>query len=218
PINIADAQSDPRVPEAVRTNARARGNRSWVIVPLLRHDEAVGTISVTRRPPGGVTDDEIALLQTFADQAVIAIENARLLSELQEKNVALTRAHAEVVQALERQTATAEILRVISSSPTDVQPVLDAVVESATRLCHAYDARIWRLDGDRLARVAGTGPLIAQSTDSLPLEPTIPSGAAFLEQRTVHFDETRWADDPRLVEGRRRLDIRSGIATPLMRE
>ena len=86
PLNIADAQTDPRLPEAARACARVRGYRSWVVVPLLRHDEAVGTIAVTRREPGGFTDDEIALLQTFADQAVIAIENVRLFKELQEKN------------------------------------------------------------------------------------------------------------------------------------
>src|SRR5439155_16407289 len=106
PINITDAQTDPRVPEAVRANARARGNRSWVMVPLLRHDEAVGTIAVTRREPGGFTDDEIALLKTFADQAVIAIENVRLFKELEERNQALT-------EAQEQQTATSDILRVI---------------------------------------------------------------------------------------------------------
>src|SRR5947207_11847995 len=102
---------------------------------MLRHDAAIGTISVTRREPGGFTDDEIALLATFADQAVIAIENARLLSELQQKNEALTQAHAQVSEALEQQTATSEILRVIASSPTDVQPVFRAIVENATRLC-----------------------------------------------------------------------------------
>src|SRR5204863_3271965 len=141
PINIADAQSDPRVPEAVRTNARARGNRSWVIVPLLRHDEAVGTIAVTRREPGGFTDDEIALLQTFADQAVIAIENARLLSELQAKN-------ADLAEALEQQTATSEILQVISSSPTDLQPVFDIIAESAVKLCGAEVGLVTRFDGE----------------------------------------------------------------------
>jgi GAF domain-containing protein len=87
------------------------------VVPLLRHDEAVGAIAVTRREPGGFTDDEIALLKTFADQAVIAIENVRLFTELEGRNRDLT--------------ATSEILRVISSSPTDVQPVFDTIVRSA---------------------------------------------------------------------------------------
>ena len=78
PINIADTQTDPDTPEAIRASARARGYRSWITVPLLRDNEAVGTIAVTRRQAGGFSDDEISLLQTFADQAVIAIENTRL--------------------------------------------------------------------------------------------------------------------------------------------
>jgi signal transduction histidine kinase len=85
PFNVADAQTDPRLPDVQHATARARGYRSHVAVPLLRHDEALGAIAVTRHAPGGFTDDEIALLQTFADQAVIAIENARLLSELQRR-------------------------------------------------------------------------------------------------------------------------------------
>ena len=95
--------------------ARVRGYRSRVVVPLLRHDEAVGTISVTRREPGGFTDDEIALLKTFADQAVIAIENARLLDRAAgEEPMRSREAHAQVSEALEQQTATSEVLRVIS--------------------------------------------------------------------------------------------------------
>jgi len=90
PVNIADAASDPRVPEDGRAVVRLRDIRSVVSVPLLRHDEAIGTIAVNRQEPGGFTDDEIALLQTFADQAVIAIENVRLFKELEEKNRALT--------------------------------------------------------------------------------------------------------------------------------
>src|SRR5262249_54923627 len=107
-INVADAQGDARWPDG-RINARIRGYRSLVAVPLIGHDEVVGAIAVTRREPGGFTDAEIALLQTFADQAVIAIENVRLFTELQQKNEALTQAHAQVTEALEQQTATNEI-------------------------------------------------------------------------------------------------------------
>jgi len=156
PVNIADTETDPRRPEAVRAAARARGYRSAVVVPLLRHDEAIGAIAVNRREPGGFTDDEIALLQTFADQAVIAIENARLLSELQEKNEALTQAHAQVSETLEQQMATSEILRVISSSPTDAQPVFDAIVKNARRLLHAAGAVAFRRIGDEIQLAALT--------------------------------------------------------------
>src|SRR2546425_1306696 len=119
-LNVTDARSDPQLPEAIRNVAAVRGYQSLVVLPILRHDDAVGAISVTRRELGGFTDDEIALLKTFADQAVIAIENVRLFTELQEKNRALTQTHAQVTEALDQQTATAEILGVISSSPGTV--------------------------------------------------------------------------------------------------
>src|SRR5262249_11698159 len=95
PLNITDAQTDPRSSEAGHASAHITG-RSLAVVPMLRHGEAVGTISLTRREPGGFTDDEIALLQTFADQAVIAIENARLLTELQARTSELTRSVGEL--------------------------------------------------------------------------------------------------------------------------
>ena len=85
PLNIADYQTDPRLSESLRASTAIRGYRSLVVVPMLLHDEAIGAIGVTRRDPGGFTDDEIALLKTFADQAVIAIENVRLLSELRRR-------------------------------------------------------------------------------------------------------------------------------------
>src|SRR5207244_11242391 len=98
-------------------------------VPLIREGIAIGTLDLRRIEARLFTDKQVALLQTFADQAVIAIENVRLFTELQEKNRALT-------ESLEQQTATSEILRVISSSPTDTQPVLDAIAENAARLRH----------------------------------------------------------------------------------
>ena len=102
------------------------------------------------------TEKQIALLKTFADQAVIAIENVRLFQELKE--------------SLEQQTATSEILGVIASSPTDVQPVLDVVAENAARLCDATDAVIHRIDGDEIRVVANYGPLPGQDRGSLPID------------------------------------------------
>ena len=98
-------------------------------------------VAVTRAQLGGFTSAQLALLRTFADQAAIAIENARLLGELQAKN-------ADLTEALEQQTATSEILRVISSSPTDLQPVLDAVAENAAKLCGADRRGMFRLEDD----------------------------------------------------------------------
>ncbi len=118
---------------------------------LRQQGELIGTLNARRTEVRPFTPAQIKLLETFADQAVIAIENVRLFKELQERNRDLT-------EALEQQTATSEILRVIASSPTDLQPVLEAVAESAARLCEGHDALIGRVEGDILR-------LNAHSTD-----------------------------------------------------
>src|SRR5262249_40046205 len=139
--------------------ARLSGFRSVVSVPLRRDGISIGAILVGRPALGLFPDEQVALLQTFADQAVIAIENVRLFKELQEKNHALTAAHAQTSEALEQQTATSEVLKVISTSPTDLRPVLDAVAHSAHQLCKAFDTTIYRVDGDVLRLVAHHGPM-----------------------------------------------------------
>jgi signal transduction histidine kinase len=183
PLNIADVHSDLRLPEATRAYARARGWRSAVMVPMLHHGEAVGTISVTRRDPGGFTDDEIELLKTFADQAVIAIENVRLFTELEARNRDLT-------LSLDRQTATADVLRIIAQSPTELQPVLDAIAASAVRLCAASDAVIERLEGDRLYNAAHVGTQMKGLLGlPLPLTRRFPGGRAILDRKPVIIDD-----------------------------
>lgn len=127
-VMYVDAEKDAS--EATKSVARARGFRSVLAVPLLLEGAAIGTINVTRVEPGGFDDNEISLMHTFADQAVIAIENARLFDEVQAKTRYLT-------EALEQQTATSEILQVISSSQGDLDPVFNKLLENATRVCGA---------------------------------------------------------------------------------
>src|SRR5205085_1528799 len=122
------------------------GTRSRLVVPMLRGGEGIGIIAARRNEVRPFTEAEIRLLETFADQAVIAIENTRLFKELEERN-------AELTESLEQQTATAEVLKVIASSPTDIQPVLDAIVAAAARLCHAETVNLVFRERDQL--VAG---------------------------------------------------------------
>src|SRR5262249_6370374 len=133
-LHVPDWMADPRFPVAA-ANAASIPIRTLVGVPMLRRGEPIGVIGIYRTEVAPFSDRQIELVMTFADQAVIAIENVRLFTELQEKNRALTAAHAQVTEALEQQTATSDILQVISSSPTDVQPVFDAIARSAMRLC-----------------------------------------------------------------------------------
>ena len=119
--------------------------RTFLSVPLRQQGELIGTLGARRTEVRPFTPAQIKLLETFADQAVIAIENVRLFQELKE--------------SLEQQTATSEILGVIASSPTDIQPVLDVVAENAARLCDATDAVIRLIEGDKLRSVAHYGSL-----------------------------------------------------------
>jgi two-component system, NtrC family, sensor kinase len=141
PIQVGDAQAaTAEFPESSE-NARRVGFRTILSVPLMREGVAIGAIILRRTEARLFTEQQVALLQTFADQAVIAIENVRLFTELQEKNHALTQAHAQVSESLEQQTATAEVLRVISSSPTDEKPVFDAIARSSVQLCAGVRGR-----------------------------------------------------------------------------
>ncbi len=141
-VHYPDILNGPGVPEGMREIARRAANYSMLIAPMFWEGRGIGTIHVARIPPAPFSDKDAALLKTFADQAVIAIQNARLFNETQE--------------ALERQTATAEVLKVIASSPSDVQPVFDAIATSANRLLGGFSTTVIRFVGDTLHLVAFT--------------------------------------------------------------
>ncbi len=200
----------------VRAGAEREGDRTVLAVPLMREDVPIGAILIRRTVVDPFTDKQIALLKTFADQAVIAIENVRLFQELQARNRDLT-------EALEQQTATSEILRVIASSPTDIQPVLNVVAENAARICAADDAAIYRLDGDVLRRAAKYGaiPWGPIGEEGTPIDRTLPSGRAMVDRETIHVHDLAAeveTEFPHAKTFQQRSGVRTTLATPLLRE
>jgi GAF domain-containing protein len=184
-------------------------------VPLLRGAEAVGTVSIRRAEARPFTDRQVELLETFASQAVIAIENVRLFKELETRN-------RDLSEALERQTATADILRVISSSPTDLQPVLDSVAASAARLSNADSGSIFLTEGNVLRLVAHHGSMRAPQVGefTIPVECGTVGGRAVLNRQVVHVQDLQAADSdfPEGAEYARLLGQRAQLAVPLLRE
>src|SRR5947209_8761864 len=179
--HIPDIEVDPEYQH--QTLSRAIGHRSSLSVPMLREGAPIGVIWVARAEPGSFSDSEIELLRTFADQAVIAIENVRLFKELEARNGDLT-------TALDRQTATADVLRIIAQSPTELQPVLDAISTSAVRLCAASDAVIERLEGERFYNAAHAGAQMKGLVGlPLPLTRRFPGGRAILDRKPVILDD-----------------------------
>ena len=173
-VHSPDFANDPRT--RVTPYTKALGIQAQLTVPLMREGNVIGTLNVLRNTPGPFSDGQIEILKTFADQAVIAVENVRLFNETKE--------------ALERQTATAEILEVISSTPTETQPVFDAIAETAARVCGANDALIRRVDGTSATVVAHFGSIpLTEVARSVPITRGTVHGRAILERRTIHVED-----------------------------
>jgi len=199
-----------------RVGLRGRGIRTVLVAPLLRENQPIGAIVIRRTEVRPFTDKQIALLKTFADQAVIAIENVRLFQELQASNRDLT-------ESLEQQTATSEVLSAISSSPTDLQPVYETILANVTRLCEANIAALFLYDGEVLTTVShhGTTPEFAEFLKgSRPLGRETTTRLTALERRVVHV--TDLLEDPGFsppsLELYRKENTRTVLSVPMLRE
>ena len=208
-VHIPDILNDPayaeRDPLRMET-VQVGGVRTWLGVPMLREGELIGAILIYRTEPRPFDEQQIALLQTFADQAVIAIENVRLFNETKE--------------SLEQQTAISEVLRVISSTPSDVAPVLDAVAQRATRLCDARSATIYVLEGDVLRRTAFQGPSELLGGETLPFTPESITGRTIAEGKPLHVPDIEQEQDiyPRSWQFAQKIGRHTMLSVPLMRE
>src|SRR5207302_4198499 len=198
-----------------RQMIEALGTRSQVTVPMLRAGEPIGAMTIGWAEPDGFGEQQIALLQTFANQAVIAIENVRLFKELEARNNDLT-------EALEQQTATSEILRVISRSQTDVQPVFDTIARNARRLCNGDSASVLRRDGqlihlEAVDNASAEGAEALRNTYPSSVSQGSVSGRAILSGQAIDIPDV--LEDPDYVlTGLRGAGLRSVLSVPMMRD
>ena len=210
-VQVYDVQADPdyELNEIIRIG----DYRTVLGVPLLREGVPIGVIFLSRCKVRPFTDKHIELVTTFADQAVIAIENARLFEEVQSRTRDLT-------ELLQQQTATAEVLKVIASSPTDVKPVLKAIVESACELCEANDALVALKDGDDLVFQTQKGS-IPVAWERRPINRGWISGRAVTDCTSVHVHDVLSPEGEEFPDARelsRRDSTRTLLAAPLLRE
>jgi GAF domain-containing protein len=210
PQHATDANTDARFASA-RTAPDWDPDQGWsrsrLAVPVMDGSEVRGVIRVGRNAPGGFAPRQIELIETFADQAAIAIENVRLFNETQ--------------AALERQTGISEILSVISAHPAEIQPVFDAIVVRAAELCHAEDAVLSLVESDTMLDVAHVGPipLVLEGTPRFELTRGYVAGRAVLDRTVVHVLDLKEA--PEYPEGRanaRETGGRTTLAAPLLRK
>ena len=208
--------------------AKLAGARTQLAVPMLMDDKLVGAIVIFRQEVRPFTDKQIDLVKNFAAQAVIAIENMRLLNELRQRTTDLTERTADLTEALEQQTATSEVLQVISGSPGDLQPVFQTMLENAVRICNATFGNIYRWDGEALYLLAAhnTPPAFAEARKRSPRYPSLnnPTGRMIATKTVVHvadvaaeqsYIEQRDAETVAAVELGH---VRTFLAVPMLKE
>ena len=202
--------------------------RSVILAPMLKEGELIGIISIYRTVVRPFTDKHIALVTNFAAQAVIAIENARLLNELRQRTTDLTERTADLTEALEQQTATADVLQVISSSPDDLQPVFATMLEKAVRICDATFGDVYRPHGDAIQLVAmqNTPPAFAEALKQTPhFRPSSSVGVRMVATKSA-VQVTDLAADQDYVERRSPFivaavelgGVRTVLAVPMLKE
>ena len=207
-VDVPDARNAPAEFSAGARNFLTSGYRAITITPMMRSNQAIGLLSVVRRTPGPLSDKQLSLLRTFAAQAVIAIENTRLLSELRE--------------SLQQQTATAEVLKVISRSTFDLQTVLDTLVESAARLCQADMASINRQHGNAYRQIAHFGQ--SPAFEAFMAAHPIPAGRGSVVGRTieegkvVHIHDILADPEFTFTEAAKVGGLRTMLGVPMLRE
>jgi adenylate cyclase len=215
-VHLADARSASLYDDPERRRMlELSGARTLLVVPLHREGEWVGTITAGRREVRPFSDKQVALLQNFAAQAVIAMENARLLGELRERT-------GDLQESLEYQTATSDVLKVISRSGAELEPVLDTLVETAARLCEADKAMIYRLS-DGLYRTAASFGFPPEYKDFIEHNPITPSrgtltGRTVIERCAVHIEDAAADPEYTWTESQQRGNLRTLLGVPLFRE
>jgi two-component system NtrC family sensor kinase len=199
------------LPEHERHIHETIGVNSALYLPLLREGECIGLLTLGGKQANLFGESDIALAESFRDQALIAIENTRLFNEVQAKT-------RDLSEALTYQTGSSNILKVIASSPTDVRPVLTAIVENACELCEAYDAALVLKDGNDLRFSAHHGP-IPIGLEKWPINRNWTAGRAFVDQTPVHVhDLLNSTDFPEGRELARRMGHRTILSVPLLRD
>jgi GAF domain-containing protein len=213
-VQFAPVIGNPSAPPASERFGREYKYNSMISAPMMRGNEVIGGIVTARRDPIAFDDKQIALIKSFAAQAVIAIENARLVNELRQRT-------SDLSESLEQQTATSEVLAVISKSPGDLKPVFEAMLENATRICDAKFGSLFRFDGKafHLAAEVGTPPELAEAQRrSLRTGPT-PGGFLDRAMRTkqiIHSADA--AKDAAVGVAAKFGGARSTICVPMLKD